>query len=148
MGYDTRKIWGITNEVIDRKQSRNANPATFTFRGRNLSSEKEGAKGFNNYFASIGKEMADTVSTKSGYEDYLQTTNERFWLVPIKVSDVEEIMSKHQPKLSCGLDTINNCIVKTASMQLSRPMCIIVNKPIRACQRLMSRWKYQFSYNH
>ena len=36
VGYDTRKIWGIVNEVIDRKQSRQANPATFTFRGRNL----------------------------------------------------------------------------------------------------------------
>ena len=74
--------------------------------------------------------MADTVPTKSGYEDYLQTTYERFRLEPIEVSDVEEIMSKQQPKLGCRLDTINNRIVKTASMQLSKPMCIIVNKSI------------------
>ena len=74
--------------------------------------------------------MADTVPTISGHEEYLQTTNERFRLEPIEVSNVEEIMSKQQPKLSCGLDTINNQIVKTASMQLSKPMCIIANKSI------------------
>ena len=66
----------------------------------------------------------------SGYEEYLQTANERFQLEPIEVSDVEEIMSIQQPKLSYRLDTINNQIVKTASMQLSKPMCIIVNKSI------------------
>ena len=42
---------------------------------------------------------------------------------------MEEIMTKQQPKLSCGLDSINNKIVETASMQLAMPM--IVNKSIK-----------------
>ena len=39
-------------------------------------------------------------------------------------------MKQQQPKLSCGLDTINNKIVKTACQQFAVPMAYIVNKSI------------------
>ena len=127
---DTRKVWGIVNEVIDRKQSRHVNPATFILKGVALNSKKEISNGFNNYFASIGEEMANSVPDLPGYEDYLETTAERFQLEPLEATDVEEIMKQQQPKLSCGLDTINNKIVKTACRQLAVPMTCIVNKSI------------------
>ena len=129
-GHDTRKVWGIVNEVIDRKQCRHTNPASFILKGKSLTSKKEIANGFNNYFASIGEEMADSLPTVQGYEEYLRKTAERFQLEPIEAVDVEEIMKQQQPKLSCGLDTINNRIVKTASSELAVPMSIIVNKSI------------------
>ena len=64
-GCDTRKIWGILNEVLDRKQCRVKIPSTFTINGINgeeISSAKTIASAFNKYFTSIGKEMADTVN--------------------------------------------------------------------------------------
>ena len=130
-GNDTRKIWGIVNEVIDRKQSRHTNPATFILKGQALNTQEGIANGFNNYFASIGEEMADSLPTVTGYEEYLQNTPFRFRLEPVEATDIEEIMKKQQPKMSCGLDSINNKIVKTASLQLATPMSIIVNKSIR-----------------
>ena len=123
-------VWGIVNEVIDRKQSRHVNPATFILKGRPLTTKNEISNWFNNYFASKGEEMADSVPNLPGYEDYLETTAERFQLEPLEATDVEEILKQQQPKLSCGLDTINNKIIKTACQQLAVPMTYIVNKSI------------------
>ena len=39
-------------------------------------------------------------------------------------------MRKQQPKLSCGLDTINNKIVKTSHIQLAEPMTYIINRSV------------------
>ena len=75
--------------------------------------------------------MGNSLPDTPGYEEYLKFTNHCFSLEPLETSDLEEIMTKQQPKLSCGLDSINNKIVKTASMQLAVPMTIIVNKSIK-----------------
>ena len=74
--------------------------------------------------------MADCMPNLPGYKDYLETTAERFQLEPLEATDVEEIMKQQQPKLSCGLDTINNKIVRTACQQLAVPMTYIVSKSI------------------
>ena len=75
--------------------------------------------------------MANSLPDTPGYEEYLKFTNHHFSLEPLETSDLEEIMTKQQPKLSCGLDSKNNKIVKTASMQLAVPMTIIVNKSMK-----------------
>ena len=45
-GKDTRKIWNIINEVIDRKQCRKKLPTSFQYRGKSLINEYEIAKWF------------------------------------------------------------------------------------------------------
>ena len=129
-GCDTRKIWGILNEVLDRKQCRVKIPTTFKINGEEISSAKAIATAFNKYFTSIGTEMADSIPTIKGYEKYLETTGYRFRLGKLNVNDVSNIMRKQQPKLSCGLDTINNKIVKASHEQLAEPMTYIINKSI------------------
>ena len=71
--------------------------------------------------------MADSIPTVSGYEDYLGECNIRFQLKPLSETDVQDIIKKQQPKLSCGIDTINNKIVKTSFAQLAKPMTYIIN---------------------
>ena len=39
-------------------------------------------------------------------------------------------MRHQQPKLSCGIDTINNRLVKSSSIALAKPMTIVINKSI------------------
>ena len=106
-------------------------PAKFNYKGETLTKKEDISNGFNDYFSSIGKEMADTLLTTPGFEEYLTQTTKCFSLEPLEIDKVEEISRKQQPKLSCGLDMINNKIVKTACMQLATPVSIIVNKSIR-----------------
>ena len=55
----------------------------------------------------------------------------QFQLWPLLEEDVSTIMRKQQPELSCGLDTINNKLVKICQKELAYPMTIIINKSIK-----------------
>ena len=75
-GPDTRRIWGIINECIDRKQVRQKMPSTFNIDGKTVKNKKNIACAFNSYFASIGKEMADSLPDTLGYEQYLTSVTD------------------------------------------------------------------------
>ena len=44
--------------------------------------------------------------------------------------EVVKIMKNQQPKRSCGIDTIDNNVVKTCHQELGIPMTQIINKSI------------------
>ena len=111
---DTRKVWSILNEIVDRKQCKHRIPIRFIIDGCSVCNKKNIANAFNNYFASIGKDMADSLPDVPGYEDHLNGLKfDTMWLRSLEEEEVGKIMKKQQPKMSCGIDTINNKIVKT-----------------------------------
>jgi len=129
---DTRKLWSILNEVVDRKQCRHKMPNKFIIDGKSIKSKKNIANAFNAYFASIGTDMADKLPNTIGYEQYLkQPGKDQFRLRAMEEEEVMNIMKHQQPKLSCGVDTINNKIVKQCHKELTEPMTIVINKSIQ-----------------
>ena len=82
-----RKFWNIINEIIDRKQCWHKLPTTFQYKGKSLNNDFEIANGFNDYFASIGQEMANSLPDTPGYEEYLKFTNQNFSLELLETSD-------------------------------------------------------------
>ena len=96
---DTRKVWSILNEVVDRKQCKHRIPNRFIINGCSIRNRKNITNAFNNYFASIG----------------------------------QDIMKRQQPKMSCGIDTISNKVVKTCYKELAKPMTLVINKSISEC---------------
>ena len=57
--------------------------------------------------------MADSLPNKDGYQEYLTLNlGESSILEPVDREEVSRIMRNQKPKLSCGVDTINNKIVK------------------------------------
>ena len=104
---DGRQIWSIINEVVDRKQCRHKMSDTFCHNGKPIKGEKDIANGFNEYFASIGTYMAESLPTEEGYEKYPNLTPDySFSLARTTKEGVEKIMRNQKPKLSCGIDTI------------------------------------------
>lgn len=51
---DSRMLWSIINEVIDRKQCRHKIPTTFIHNGKAINKPKEVSNAFNDYFVGIG----------------------------------------------------------------------------------------------
>ena len=75
--------------------------------------------------------MADALPEVPGFEDHLGLINKhKMWLRPLEEEEVQEIMKHQQPKLSCGVDQINNKLVKTCHRELTIPMTKIINKKI------------------
>ena len=72
-GTDTRKLWGIINELIDRKQCRHKMPNRFIIDGKSVRDKNNIAEAFNIYFSSIGTVMANQIPDTPGYESYLET---------------------------------------------------------------------------
>ena len=96
-------------DVVDRKQIRHKLPDTFTINGKPVTEQKEIANAFNNYFALIGTDMANKLPT----EEYLDLDLfNRFQVQPTMEEEVEKLMKSQKTKLSCGLDSINNKVVK------------------------------------
>ena len=106
-------------------------PSKFVVDGKSVQNKKNIANAFNQYFASIGKSMAEELPTVDGYEEYLKTGFiDEFCLHAVEEKAVESIMRQQRPKLSCGIDTINNKIVKSSSIALAKPMTTVINKSI------------------
>ena len=132
-GTNGREIWSIINEVFDRKRCKHKMPGTFKDNGKAITGESEIADGFNRYFASIGTDMANSLPTVEGYEEYLRpNTHSIFHLQAVRREEVAKIMKNQKPKLSCGLDTINNKLVKICHEELSEPMTAIINKSMES----------------
>ena len=70
---DSRKLWSIMNEVIDRKQTKHMFPSDFSDKGKTISGNKNIANSFNNYFTSIGEDMANSIQDTEGFEKHLTT---------------------------------------------------------------------------
>ena len=115
-GADTRKLWLVLNEVIDRKQYRHKMPNRFIIDGVNIRNEKNVANNFKSYFASIGEQMADSMPSEDGFEEYIPRRAyydcNPMKFIPVDEEEISNLMKRQQPKLSCGIDTINNKIVK------------------------------------
>ena len=91
-------------------------PNRFIIDGKSVRDKKNIAQAFNSYFCSIGTEMADALPDVPGYEKYLEKSTLRsFEQHEVTEESVKNIMKGQQPKLGCGIDTINNKVVQTCS---------------------------------
>ena len=79
-GKDSRKLWGTINEIVDWKQCRHKMPDKFVKNGNTITGNKNIANAFNEYFASIGKQMADSLPNEDGYQDIILNLGESFIL--------------------------------------------------------------------
>ena len=88
-------------------------PSDFSDRGKTISGDKNIANSFNNYFTSIGEDMANSIQDTEGFEQHLITFGHlSFKLEPLLEEDVEDILKGQQPKLSCGVDTIKTNLLQ------------------------------------
>ena len=53
-------------------------------------------------------------------------------MYPLTREEAESSTKNQKPKLSCGIDGINNRIVKECHKELSKPIMIIINKSIES----------------
>ena len=74
--------------------------------------------------------MANSIPAQDGYKSYLKQSYGSFQLAKPHESVVMGIMKKQQPKLSCGVDTINNKLVKHCCKELAFPMAQIIDLSI------------------
>ena len=100
-----------------------------------ISGDKNIANAFIEYFALIGTVMANSLPSEDGFQEFLSFyTEDVFHLEQVGQDRVSKIMAGQKPKLSCGIDTINNKVINLCHKELAEPMMIIINKSIASSQ--------------
>ena len=90
---------------------------------------KEIADTFNSYFAEIGNNLANTVSsTDTTPQQYLNNqTYDTFYLFPTSVSEIEAEISKINVKKATGPYSIPSNILRLLKTVISKPLETIFN---------------------
>ena len=125
---DHKATWSLINEVTGRDKPSSSLPSTFSIPLSSstanpleptTSDPKEIVSGFNNFFSSIGLELASKIDqTKfpdNHFSKFLGPKSENdFELLPVTVSQLLNIVKELKNKSSAGSDLLSNSLLKVA----------------------------------
>ena len=96
---NSSKTWKLINELSARKSCTNRNITEITTDNETINSAPEIAEVFNNFFTSIGPNLASKLSPSNiDPESYLQPTETAFSLRALSVTTVCELLSQLDEK--------------------------------------------------
>ena len=132
---DGKETWKHLNNLLKRKpRSGDDLPDYINHNGTKVTTVEGILDSFNSHFATIGKEVADSVSpsVNSTYADYLdQPTQSTFEFNRINTTFVETIIDKQlKNKSSSGYDNISSKLLKQLKTQLIEPLTFLINQSI------------------
>ena len=124
------KTWKIINEVSSKHLSKPKKLSEIRTE-EVITSPIEIAEAFNNYFSTVGSNLAsDTPLTEYGPEYYLEPIHSIFSLKPPTVDTVHKLLRKIDEKKSVGLDNIRNKLLKIAADVVAPPLTAIFTASI------------------
>ena len=113
---NSSKTWKLINELSSRKSCTNRNITEIKTDNETINSAPEIAEAFNNFFTSIGPNLASKLSPSNiDPESYLQPTRTAFSLRALSVTTVCELLSQLDEKKAMGLDGVPCKLLKLAS---------------------------------
>ena len=132
---NTQKLWKTINCVIRKTNNKTETIDSLKIGKLEVFNGSEIANEFAKYFSTVGKDLASKMNTpNTGINTYLKnvrTNAKSIFLTPVTVVELERIISKLKPKLSSGLDEINNKIIKELKEFIVPPLTVIFNNSLR-----------------
>jgi hypothetical protein len=129
---DSKKIWSIINEVLDRgKKSSNDPSITLKYQNKLHTSPTEISNGFNQHFRNMAPNLAKTIKEPPlPYTHFLKQTNKttnQFSLATVAEDKVTNIINDLKSKNSCGFDNVSNKLLKKISPIIIDPLTKAIN---------------------
>ena len=125
---DVRSIWRIYSQFMNGTNKKSSTIDSLKVNDKVINENKEKARAFNDYFASIGSKMARKFDTGNCYKSYLTEPNSNnLFLSPVTEQELLSEISKLPAKKSSGLDNISPKIVKATSDIIIEPLTHIYN---------------------
>ena len=125
---DSKKTWGLINDLINTKKSVNYNNIKeLNVNGKIINEQKEIAEILNNHFVHIGKQTAaNKLPRQTAFEAYLRYCGSRFSFVDFSDSEVKTVIMSLQNK-TCEIHTIPNSLFKHIADLISSPLKDLFN---------------------
>ena len=138
---NSSKTWKLINELSSRKSCTNRNITEMKTDNETINSAPEIAEAFNNFFTSIGPNLASKLSPSDiDPESYLQPAKTAFSLRALSVTTVCELLSQLDEKKAMGLDGVPCKLLKLASSVIGPSLTEIFNSCVDA-ETFPHEWK-------
>ena len=124
---DLNKVWKTINDLV-KNNKRNC-PDTITKNGVDIKDPTEIAQTFNEYFTSIGPELASSIDFNvRHFADYICDHSETsLFFTPVTENEILTIVQSLEPSKSCGYDEINVNLLKKIIFYIVSPLNHVFN---------------------
>lgn len=123
-----KKVYKIVSEATNEKEkTKNENLKIFNDNNLLLLEDKEIADYTNNFFVSIGQEMANKIK-KPAQKINTKTSNSSMFLSPVQEEEILKYIGNLKNNCSAGIDKISTKVIKILHIFLIKPLCHIINR--------------------
>ena len=127
---DPKNAWRLINELTSRKTSVNSNVKAIK-QGVTLTNSADIANTFNNYFTTIGDNLAKKIPCSDvNPVSYISPVNSAFSFAEISLESVLKSLKSINPNKATGPDNIPNKVLKMAAEILSPSLSAIFNRSL------------------
>ena len=118
-----KNTWSVIKEVIGKTKIRSSNlPRRLVLNGIETYDKTTIANGFNDYFSSIGENLAKNISSDNTFESYLSRNNINFPEKELTDDELKSAFDQLKPNKSSGYDEIHPTVVKQAYNLIKTPL--------------------------
>jgi hypothetical protein len=125
---NVQQIWKVYSELLGRKQTKSHKIPKLVINGTPISGDQNIANAFNDYFVTIGKNLADGFPTNNNYKNYLtgQYANNMF-ITPVTEEELLKLINNLSLNKAPGIDGISSNILKQTASLIAQPLAHIYN---------------------
>lgn len=123
-----KTMWSIINERTNKKLKKDQNNIKLQIDQNFIDEPKKVANIFNNFFASIGENSANSSSSRPGNTSVLNPTENTMFLGPIDAWEVNKIIKNLKNKISHGIDEIPPMLLRQCADELTLPFYLLLNQ--------------------
>ena len=130
---DMKKTWTTINQIINRRRAKTKYPPFFEVGSKKITDQKEVAEEFNKFFGTIGKKLADEISSDGlpQVDDYLgEKPKSKFNFQATNSARIKKNMDEMAPKQSTGYDNLSPKVLKDIGEELAPALSIAINLSI------------------
>ena len=131
---NTRKLWQLINNVIQKRSYAGSIIPYITVDGIQISNPSDIANNFGKFYSTLGENLAQNIPrSKVSVNDYLAKIPQNLHsmvLFPTSHREVDKLIASLPSKTSSGHDDISNILLKSLQTSLSYPLTIIMNQSL------------------
>ncbi len=126
---NVRKLWQIFGSLINPKRAKRKTKITkLLINDRVTTDDKEMAQGLNNYFVTVGENLAKNINGPTSFRDYLDHPNPHtFFLHPVQEIEMQKQLLKLKTNKGPGHDNISPKLLKLCADVVTKPLTHIIN---------------------
>lgn len=141
---DSKKQWETCKEILGTKQQEQSLPDQFQSQGKNITNSKEIANAFNEFFTTVGPNLAKKIKkSKKHFLTYLkkkQRPKTIFKFKEVSENEIRKIVATMKPKRSSSFDGMSNMILKRIIPWITIPLTNIINTSLKT-GKFPQKWK-------